>query len=406
MSNGSRCSFCGESRRTAERLVIGHDGVAICAHCARLAVDLSSAGVTEESGDLLIRGIGVLVTNDLRQGGLLGCIEGAAVAIKEGRVTWLGRERSVPAGYHRLPELDCGGAMVSPGFVDAHRHLDHDGSIDLDGARDQASALIGTLLEQGVTSMDLRTAGAADPREEVTLLSGIRAAADLLPTTVTSSMMVGTTPPERGPKYISLLETVLIPAAAGVVDRIDVVLGEAFGWTGAAVVAAAARRRGLGLRVHGDKPEAVEFAIDVGATSIDGMAGMEQAAEAIAESGIPVVDIPMETWSGHQRSPAQALWEAGVTVAIGTGCRAGSLATIPLAMAVAVHHGGVSSGRALWSATRGGSLALGNAEGGVVRTGAIADLVVLNAERPRDLVAEPGRDPVRHVIKQGAILGT
>jgi imidazolonepropionase-like amidohydrolase len=79
---------------------------------------------------------------------------------------------------------------------------------------------------------------------------------------------------------------------------------------------------------------------------------------------------------------------------------------MPLAMAVSVHHGRVAPERALWSATRGGALAVEEPEKGVVSPGSVADLVVLDAETAGDIVAVPGRDPVVRVVKNGVALGT
>ncbi|MGA7271330.1 MAG: amidohydrolase family protein, partial [Acidimicrobiia bacterium] len=62
--------------------------------------------------------------------------------------------------------------------------------------------------------------------------------------------------------------------------------------------------------------------------------------------------------------------------------------------------------RALWSATRGGALAVEEPEKGVVSPGSVADLVVLDAETAADIVAVPGRDPVVRVVKDGVALGT
>ena len=49
--------------------------------------------------DLLVTNIGQLVTNDERNGGLLGVIEGAAVAIEGGDVVWVGLDERIPERY-------------------------------------------------------------------------------------------------------------------------------------------------------------------------------------------------------------------------------------------------------------------------------------------------------------------
>lgn len=400
-----RCSFCGQSRRDVDRLVVGHRGVAICADCARLAAEISSYEA-DSSGDLLLTGIGALVTNDRRWGGgFLGVIEAAAVAVRDGLVTWVGRQRSMPDRYRRLPEIDCGGAMVAPGLVDAHRHLTAPSVADLDAIGDLAVAQLGVLLDQGATTVELRTWGALGPEEEVTMLSGIRAAAESLPTDVVSTVVAGSTPPERGAGYRAMLETVILPTAAGIASYVDVVVGDALDPFEANSVIEAGRRHGMRSRVHVDRPEALELAIESGALSVDGMAGMEHAASAVAAAGAVMVSVPVESWAEGEPDPAAAMWEAGVVVALGTGCRRFSVPSMPLAMAVSVHHGRLSPEQALWSATRGGALAVEEPEKGVVFPGATADLILLDAETPSDLVTEPGRHPVVKVVKNGVVMG-
>ncbi|MCP4246664.1 MAG: amidohydrolase family protein, partial [bacterium] len=73
--------------------------------------------------DLLLTGIGELATNDPDRNGLLGVVMGAAVAVKGGRVAWVGPEAEVLREFRELPELDCAGRAVIPGFVDCHTHL-------------------------------------------------------------------------------------------------------------------------------------------------------------------------------------------------------------------------------------------------------------------------------------------
>ena len=53
------------------------------------------------SGDLLITGIGELTTNAPGADDLLGIIRGAAVAIRDGLVVWVGPEADLPADWNQ-----------------------------------------------------------------------------------------------------------------------------------------------------------------------------------------------------------------------------------------------------------------------------------------------------------------
>lgn len=399
-----RCSFCGEDRRGVDRLVAGHGGVAICGDCARLAVELSLVPDEDAAGDVLLSGIGLLVTNDSRHGGPLGIVQGAAVAVRNGRVTWLGRQRAVPDRYRQLPVVECEGRMVTPGFVDAHRHLAADHATDAAHLTDLVSNQIGALMEQGATTVEFRSWGAPEPETDVMMLSAIGAAGAALPTDVVAGVVVGTDPPLRGSGYRAMLESVLLPTVSQIANYLDVVVGGPLRGEDAVRVLQAGRRRGMRPRVHVDGDGGLEVALETRAVSVDGMWGMESSAGAIADAGIVMVSLPAVSWIRNRPEPARAMWERGVVVALGTGCLGGSVPTVPMAMAAAVHHGGLTPDQALWSATRGGALALEDPERGKISLGAVADLVVLEADDTADLVSEPGRDPVVRVVKGGTPL--
>ena len=74
-------------------------------------------------GDLLITGIGRLVTNDPQRDGLLGIVTEAAVAARDGRIVWAGAESQLLRELRDLPEVGADGRAIIPGFVDSHTHL-------------------------------------------------------------------------------------------------------------------------------------------------------------------------------------------------------------------------------------------------------------------------------------------
>ncbi len=388
------------------RLVVGHGGVAICGDCARLAVELSSTPEQQPTGDLLLTGISSLHTMDPRHGGLLGTIEGAAVVIRQGRVTWVGRQRALPDRYRDYPEVDCNDRMVVPGFVDAHRHLEAGTMDDLQSLTSLLVEELGATLEQGATTVEVRSWGASGPEEEVTSLAAMRDAGEALPSDVIPTFVVGTDPPARGSGYQHMLESVLIPTASRVASYLDVVVGVPLDGDKARAVITHGRRHGLAPRVHVDGEDALDVALDCQAVSVDGMAGLEDAATVVAESGSVMVSVPIVTWVSGRPDPARAMWEAGAIVALGSGCGVAKTPNMPMTMAVAVHHGGLEPEQALWSATRGGALAVEERDKGLVAPGSVADLVVLGPLNAADLVAEPGSDPVVRVVKDGVPLGT
>ena len=79
--------------------------------------------------------------------------------------------------------------------------------------------------------------------------------------------------------------------------------------------------------------------------------------------------------------------------------------TMPFVIALACLEMGMSPEQALWSATRGGALALGLDDRGLVAPGAAGDLVILDSDSFAAPAYRPDSDVVHAVIKSGAVVG-
>ena len=89
--------------------------------------------------DTVVRNLGLLATLKgprPRLGAALrdiGAMKKAAVAIRAGRIVFVGPEADLAGSVRTTPnviEVDAGGAAVIPGFVDAHTHLAYAGDRD------------------------------------------------------------------------------------------------------------------------------------------------------------------------------------------------------------------------------------------------------------------------------------
>jgi imidazolonepropionase len=100
------------------------------------------------------------------------------------------------------------------------------------------------------------------------------------------------------------------------------------------------------------------------------------------------------------------LWDAGVTVALATDCNPGTsnIETMPFVMMLGCLEMGLSPEQALWSATRGGALAVGLPDRGMVIPGALGDLVILGHPTYVHLAYRPDAPPVAAVIKRGVVV--
>ena len=448
MARALRCSFCGRSQDQAGRLVAGPDRVAICQGCIELAREVALPSARPATGDLVLTGISELVTNDPRSGSRLGVIEDAALAIRHGQVAWVGAGGDLPVRYGELPEMNCQGKAVIPGFVDPHTHLVFGGdrsdefALRLQGATylevqaagggitstvaatraesptDLLASAIeraGQMLEQGTTTIEIKSGYGLDLATEVASLEVGRQVGEALPVDVVTTFLgAHVVPPEFSDDrsaYIALLET-MMPVVAASATYCDVFCDEgAFSVPEARRVLETGKRYGLRPRLHANQlgnTGGVELAIELEAVSADHLEHIdEQQAQALADSKVVAVLCPTASWSTRARqAPGKLLWDLGATVALATDCNPGTsyVVSMQLVMAVACLDMGLTLDQALWSATRGGALALEEVNKGRLRPGDFGDVLVLESDSYRHLAYRPDRNLVKTVVKQGDIV--
>ncbi|HEV2428135.1 MAG TPA: amidohydrolase family protein, partial [Acidimicrobiales bacterium] len=200
--------------------------------------------------------------------------------------------------------------------------------------------------------------------------------------------------------YVSLVAGSMLDACAPKAQWADVFCDRgAFSVDEARHVLIAARAAGLGLRLHGHQIEAtgaVALAVELGAASVDHCTILSaRDVDLLGQSSTVATLLPgAELFAHAQRAPGRALVDAGATVALATDCNPGTsfVTSMPLVIALAVAHHGLSCDEALWSATRGGALALRRDDVGALGLGSRADLLVLDAPRAAHLASRPGAD--------------
>ena len=445
MARRLRCSFCGRAEDPDNRLVAGPKWVAICEACVRLAADVALPSTRPATGDLLLTGIAELVTNDARHGSRLGVIEEAALAIRQGSVTWTGPESQLPNRYRHFPTIECEGRAVIPGFVDSHTHLvfagdrSHEFALRMQGAtyveileagggisstvaatRESTPADLlrsaieraGSMLEHGTTTVEIKSGYGLDLATEMASLEVARQVGESLPVDVVVTFLgAHVVPPEYGKDragYLRLIEQML-PLAARAATYCDVFCDRgAFTVDEARWVLQHASRHGLKPRLHANQlgnTGGVELAIELGAVSADHLENVDESqARGLAEAGVVAVLCPTASWSTRlPQAPGKMLWDLGATVALATDCNPGSslISSMQLVIAVACLDMGLTLDQALWSATRGGALALEEPRKGRLRVGDVGDVVVLESDNYRHLGYRPDQNLVKTVVKQG-----
>ena len=379
----------------------------------------------------LISNIGLLVTNDPAVGEGTAELRDAAVVVDNGAIVWVGESSRAPAADERV---DVEGACVIPGFVDSHSHLMFAGdradefeyrmagraytaggirrTVGLtrtasdDELRANAQRLRAEMRAQGTTTLEIKSGYGLTVDDEA---RSLRLARELTPETTYLGAHV--VPPEFADDaagYVALVTGAMLDAAAPHARWIDVFCETgAFDVDQARAILEAGAARGLGARMHAGQlgeSAGVQLAVEIGAASVDHCTFLSEVDVAALGSGTTVATLlPGVEFSTRQPYPdARRLLEAGATVALATDCNPGSSFTSSMAfcIAVAVRDMRMTPAEALWAATAGGARALRREDVGVVRVGARADLVVLDAPSYVHLAYRPGVPLVRQVLSR------
>ena len=400
--------------------------------------------------DLLVTGIGELVTNLPGARDLVGVVRDAVLAIVDGRVAWVGRERDLPAYHRDLPSFDCGGRAALPGFVDAHTHLVFAGdrsdefarrlrgetyeqvlasgggiratvraarAASLDDLVDEGAARLRRMLASGTTTAEVKSGYGLDVATERRQLEAVAALGTQQPVELVPTFLGAHVTPEeyvdRPDEFVALVEDELLPACAPLARYCDVFCDRgAFTVEQSRRVLEAGRRHGLASRIHANElgpTGGAQLAAELGAVSADHLAHLDYAdIGALRDAGTVAVLLPATTLSlrTHQYARARALWDAGVTVALGTDCNPGTSYTesMPLVVALACLEMGLTPEEAVWAATRGGALAIERKDLGFLMPRAVGDLVVLDAPSYLHIPYLPGTDLTWAVIKSGEVV--
>ena len=386
-----------------------------------------------------LTGIGRLVTNDPRHdSGLLGVIENAGlVADSSGRITWVGPSREI-SSHTDLQPIHVGGRCVVPGFVDSHTHLVFAGdraeefearmsgrpysaggirttmaatrSASNDMLRDNVSRLASEALASGTTTIEVKSGyGLSVADEERSLVA---ASATTTETTFLGAHVVP--PGVDADDYVAEVSGPMLEACASHARWIDVFCDRgAFDVDQARHILRAGAAKGLGMRMHANQLQpggGVALGVELGVASCDHCTHLsDNDIDALSSTNGLTVATLLPTAELCTRSPfpdARRLIDAGVTVALASDCNPGSSYTtsMPLAISLGVISMHMTCDEALWAATAGGAKALRRDDIGVLKSGARADLLVLDAPSHIHLAYRPGVAQIRAVVRDGRVV--
>ena len=381
----------------------------------------------------------------------VGVVESGAVAAREGRIAFVGREDELPATWRASARLvDCEGRWITPALIDCHTHLvyggdrAHEFELRLAGASYEQIAREGggilstvratraasegelsqsalrrldALIAEGVGTVEVKSGYGLDLATERKSLTVARRLAKQRHVAIRATFLgAHALPPEFSDKrdvYVACVADTMIPklAGEGLIDAVDGFCERiAFTSDEIARVFAAARRAGLPVKLHADQLSnsgGAALAAKFSALSADHLEyADEDGLAAMAKMGVVAVLLPGAYYVLNERQapPIELMRKHRLRMALATDSNPGTspMTSLLLALNMAATLFGLTVDECLAGATRNAARALGLAgETGTLEAGKWADLAIWDIDRPAELVYRLGFNPLHQRVWRG-----
>ena len=392
---------------------------------------------------IILKNIGCLVTANADG---VASFENTSILIENGKIAAIGDRQSENA-------IDCGGKMVTCGFVDSHTHpvfldnRDEEYAMRLAGATyekiaekgggivssvegvrnasedeliDKVSQRMDRFIAGGTTTIEAKSGYGLDTESELKSLSVINKvhkshAIDLIPTFMGSHAF----PQEFADDhdgYVNLICNEMIPAVAaqGIAVFNDVFCEEGYFTVAQSKrILETGKKYGLKPRLHADEfvdSGAAELAGEVGAISADHlMAVSVDGINALVENNVIATLLPGTTFflGKSTYAPARELINSGITLSLATDFNPGScyIQSMPFIMTLACMHLGMTVEESFQAVTYYSAKALELEDKiGSIEVGKSADLIVWGISSLLDIPYYVSNHPIRYVMKNGEVV--
>ena len=385
----------------------------------------------------------------MQPGAPYGAIRDGALAIRAGRIAWVGERSGMPVELVAREELDGRGGWLTPGLVDCHTHLVYAGNranefeqrlagasyeeiaragggimatvratraASEDALVAQSTPRMRRLLDEGVTTIEIKSGYGLERASELKLLRVARRLAEVDRVDVRTTLLAAhALPPEyagRADAYVALVCDEIVPAAAQaqLADAVDAFCERiGFSLTQTRRVFEAARAHGLRVKLHADQLSdscGAALAADFAALSADHLEYANDAGiEAMARAGTVAVLLPGAFYCLRETHlpPIAALRQHEVPIAIATDSNPGTapVTSLLLMLNMACTLFRLTPEEALAGVTRNGARALGLADRGVLAAGLRADLALWDIGEPAELAYAVGANPCTGIVRDG-----
>jgi imidazolonepropionase len=377
----------------------------------------------------------------------LGLMPDAALVIEDGRIVAAAPYASLKSRIPRNANvIDAQQRCVTPGFVDAHTHLCFAGNraaefeLRIAGATYQQIAAAGGgilhtvaltraatedelldatrrhrdwMLRSGTTTIEAKSGYGLDHLTELKMLRALLRLNEEGPVRIVPTLLAAhTVPPEfadRREEYCHWIANDLIPevVASGLAQYCDAFCDDhAFTVEESRTVLTAARRRGLGLRIHAEQfrtGTGAALAAELGAATADHLETLDdETMHRLRVAAVQPVLLPGSVFAlaRTQYPPARKMIDAGLAIVLATDFNPGSspVPSMPFMLSLACLQMRLSPAEALSAATINAawSLDLGS-HAGSLELGKQADFAIHEFADYRELayfIAAPNRPRV------------
>ncbi|MBF0279019.1 MAG: imidazolonepropionase [SAR324 cluster bacterium] len=342
--------------------------------------------------------------------------------------------------------IDAGGRVVMPGFVDSHSHLVFGGNranefaercrgvsyeeiarrgggiastvkaihqSPKEAIKKQAHLNLRRALNQGITTMEIKSGYGLSKETEIKLLEIITELKEEQPIELTATFLGAHAVPKGKNKteYISeVLE--MMPDASKYAQFCDVFCEEGyFSAEESKMILEAGKKAGMLPKMHVNQFHeigGIQAAIEVGAVSADHLEVMnEQGIDLLAQTDIACTFLPgVSFFLNIPYAPARKMIDAGCIPALATDFNPGSSMTLSmqLLISMACTQMQVSVEEAICASTQNGALALQKSRVGCLLPGWQADLLILDTDNYRNMAYFFGENHIAAVIKKGKLV--
>ena len=398
--------------------------------------------------DLVFSGFNTMTMDG--EHGPYGLIDDGAVAISDGKIAWIGKDVELASIPHDAKKIIGNGKLLTPGLIDCHTHLVYGGNradeweqriagvsyekiaragggilSTVNATRrasesqlyDSAARRLGYLMQQGVTTVEIKSGYGLDLESELKMLRIATQLAETKPVNVSRTLLAAhCVPPEfkgQADKYITFVCDEVIPQAIGLCEAVDVFCESiAFDLEQTRKVFETALKYGLGIKVHAEQLSRIGGAAlcaEMGGWSADHLEYLSESdAAKMGRRQTVAVLLPGAFYFLNEstKPPIEAMRNNKVPIAVATDANPGSspVSSLLLMMNMACTLFGLTVEEALKGTTVNAAKALRlNEQIGSIEVGKNADLAIWDIASPAELVYRIGENPCIAVYKDGKL---